>query len=92
MMPAKDRRRLDEEAHRSPRRCEPGSDDDRESLPRPPSDAPYDFPLGHDQLLPEHRVLPEKRGMRPEEVSEESANEAEEIEHGLGVLRFRVRM
>jgi hypothetical protein len=46
-------------------------------LPRRPSHAADDLPLGDDQLLSEHRVLRQERGARPEEIGEELTKEPE---------------
>src|SRR5262245_19631183 len=91
-MPAKDRRWLDEEGHALPCGRESGCDAHDHALPRRPSHAADDLSLCDDQLLSEHRVLRQAGATRSEEIGEEAANEPEEVDHGLVVLRFRVRM
>jgi hypothetical protein len=60
-MPSEDGGRLDEERHRPPRERDLSGKAHDEALPRRPSGAADQLPLGHDQLLPEHRVLRQQR-------------------------------
>jgi hypothetical protein len=85
-MPPQDRRWLHEERYRSPRGGEPGGDGHGETLPWRPTDASSNFPLGNDELLPEHGVLCDERHVRPKQIRDQPANEPDEVDHQVFVV------